>query len=31
VQTLAWSVEETVVWTEMIEIARLLRGEWATA
>ena len=31
VQTLAWSVEETVVWTEMIEVARWLLDEWATA
>jgi streptomycin 6-kinase len=28
VQTLAWSVD-TVVWTEMVEIARWLRAEWS--
>jgi streptomycin 6-kinase len=27
VQTLAWSID-TVVWTEMVEIARWLRAEW---
>ena len=28
VQTLAWSID-TVVWTEMVEIARWLRTEWS--
>jgi streptomycin 6-kinase len=28
VQTLAWSID-TVVWTEMVEIARWLRAEWS--
>jgi streptomycin 6-kinase len=28
VQTLAWSID-TVVWTEMLEIARWLRAEWS--
>jgi streptomycin 6-kinase len=28
VQTLAWSIEETFVWTEMIEIARWLHDAW---
>lgn len=28
VQTLAWSIEETSVWTEMIEIARWLHDAW---
>jgi hypothetical protein len=28
VQTLAWSID-TVVWTEMVEIARWLHAEWA--
>jgi streptomycin 6-kinase len=31
VQTLAWSIEDTFVWTEMIEIANWLRGAWATS
>jgi streptomycin 6-kinase len=29
VQTLAWSIDETIVWPEMIEIARWLLEEWA--
>jgi streptomycin 6-kinase len=29
VQTLAWSIEDTFVWTEMIEIAGWLRDAWA--
>ncbi len=29
VQTLAWSIDETEVWQEMIEVARWLRDEWA--
>jgi streptomycin 6-kinase len=29
VQTLAWSIDQTEVWPEMIEIARWLRDEWA--
>ena len=29
VQTLAWSIEDTGVWTEMIEVARWLHDEWA--
>jgi streptomycin 6-kinase len=28
VQTLAWSIDETEVWAEMIEIARWLRESW---
>jgi streptomycin 6-kinase len=28
VQTLAWSIDETQVWAEMIEIARWLRDAW---
>jgi hypothetical protein len=28
VQTLAWSID-TVVWTEMVEIAHWLRAEWS--
>ena len=28
VQTLAWSIDETEVWQEMIEVARWLRDEW---
>jgi streptomycin 6-kinase len=31
VQTLAWSIDEAVVWTEMIEIARWLLDEWASS
>jgi streptomycin 6-kinase len=31
VQTLAWSIEDTCVWTEMIEIANWLHGAWATS
>jgi streptomycin 6-kinase len=29
VQTIAWSIEDTVVWMEMVEIASWLRGAWA--
>ena len=28
VQTLAWSIDETEVWAEMIEIGRWLRDTW---
>ncbi|MGH3009850.1 MAG: aminoglycoside phosphotransferase family protein [Gaiellaceae bacterium] len=30
VQTLAWSIEDSWVWTEMIEVARWLERDWAT-
>ena len=31
VQTLAWSIEDTFVWAEMIEIANWLRDAWTTS